>query len=140
MSTARRKDSGHAGGRVQSPSVSLPRVDLTPDVIRAVQLIDSLGRAAPEQLRHVEPPDLGRSLNARKVEVKRMTSTPTPLKTQFKPLAFGTFRETLKPWHSPCVSRQVRRQVLFARKRAGFSGSAPKRHYHRSLDSDFSCR
>lgn len=38
-----------------------------------------------------------------------------------------------------CVRRKQRRETLFAINRAGFSGSAPKRHYHRTDDSYYSC-
>lgn len=38
-----------------------------------------------------------------------------------------------------CVSRKIRRQVLFAYRKAGFSGSARKRHWNRSGNSVFSC-
>lgn len=37
-----------------------------------------------------------------------------------------------------CVSRRRRREVLFALRKAGFSGSAPNR-YRRTLDSQRSC-
>jgi len=38
-----------------------------------------------------------------------------------------------------CRQRKERREVLFAMRRAGFSGSAPKRHYRRTPDSLFGC-
>lgn len=38
-----------------------------------------------------------------------------------------------------CVRRKSRREVLFALRRAGFRGSAPKRHYRRSQDSLWRC-
>lgn len=38
-----------------------------------------------------------------------------------------------------CVGRKERREVLFALKRAGFSGSAPKRHYRRTSKSQWRC-
>lgn len=38
-----------------------------------------------------------------------------------------------------CVRRKQRREVLFAFQRAGFGGSAPKRHYVRGVDSQYRC-
>lgn len=38
-----------------------------------------------------------------------------------------------------CVRRKDRREVLFAVKRAGYSGSAPKRSYIRKLMSNYGC-
>lgn len=38
-----------------------------------------------------------------------------------------------------CVQRKERRAVLFALERAGFAGSAPKRHYRRTEDSNWRC-
>lgn len=38
-----------------------------------------------------------------------------------------------------CVARKQRREVLFAMERAGYSGSAPKRHYRRNEDSNWRC-
>lgn len=38
-----------------------------------------------------------------------------------------------------CRQRKERREVLFAFNRAGFSGSAPKRHYRRTQDSQYGC-
>lgn len=38
-----------------------------------------------------------------------------------------------------CVQRKQRRQVLFAQGRAGFGGSAPKRHYVRRAESAWRC-
>lgn len=38
-----------------------------------------------------------------------------------------------------CIKRSDRREVLFAFKRAGYSGSAPKRHYNRKLFSRYGC-
>lgn len=39
-----------------------------------------------------------------------------------------------------CFNRKQRREVLFAQRKAGFRGSAPKRSYKRSGDSLYSCR
>lgn len=49
------------------------------------------------------------------------------------------------PFRSPqrvhrCVRRKQRRETLFALRRAGYSGSAPKRHYRRNAFSNYSCR
>lgn len=38
-----------------------------------------------------------------------------------------------------CVSRKIRREALFAFGRAGFRGSAPKRHYRRVATSNYRC-
>lgn len=38
-----------------------------------------------------------------------------------------------------CVRRKARREVLFALRRAGYGGSAPKRHYRRTQDSQWRC-
>lgn len=38
-----------------------------------------------------------------------------------------------------CLVRKQRREVLFAFKRAGFSGSAPKRSYRRTVSSKYGC-
>lgn len=38
-----------------------------------------------------------------------------------------------------CVRRKRRREVLFALGRAGYRGSAPKRHYRRTADSYYRC-
>lgn len=38
-----------------------------------------------------------------------------------------------------CVQRKVRRQVLFAFRRAGYSGSARKAHWNRSANSNYGC-
>ena len=38
-----------------------------------------------------------------------------------------------------CVQRQQRKQVLFALGRAGYSGSARKRHYNRTQNSQYRC-
>lgn len=38
-----------------------------------------------------------------------------------------------------CVARKQRREILFAKKKAGFSGSAPKRRYRRTLNSKYRC-
>lgn len=38
-----------------------------------------------------------------------------------------------------CVRRKDRREVLFAFRRAGYSGSAPKRKYFRKLMSNYGC-
>lgn len=38
-----------------------------------------------------------------------------------------------------CVRRKQRRETLFAIRRAGYSGSAPKRHYYRKLTSSYGC-
>lgn len=38
-----------------------------------------------------------------------------------------------------CIKRQTRKEVLFAQGRAGFSGSAPKKHYRRTADSKVRC-
>lgn len=38
-----------------------------------------------------------------------------------------------------CVQRKERRQVLFALERAGYRGSAPKRHYQRTQESQYRC-
>lgn len=38
-----------------------------------------------------------------------------------------------------CLQRKQRREVLFAWKRAGFRGSAPKRFYRRSQNSQYRC-
>lgn len=40
---------------------------------------------------------------------------------------------------SLCVSRKSRREVLFAKGRAGFSGSAPKSRYRRTAYSKYGC-
>lgn len=39
-----------------------------------------------------------------------------------------------------CVSRNQRREVLFAKRLAGYSGSARKRHWYRNQNSQYSCR
>lgn len=38
-----------------------------------------------------------------------------------------------------CVQRKQRREVLFALKRAGFRGSAPKKRYRRNASSNYRC-
>lgn len=38
-----------------------------------------------------------------------------------------------------CVRRKQRREVLFALGRAGYGGSAPKRHYRRNMNSNYGC-
>lgn len=38
-----------------------------------------------------------------------------------------------------CVQRNQRREVLFAMRRAGYSGSAPKRSYRRTSSSKYGC-
>lgn len=38
-----------------------------------------------------------------------------------------------------CVQRKRRREVLFAFGRAGFRGSAPKRSYRRTVNSNYGC-
>lgn len=38
-----------------------------------------------------------------------------------------------------CVRRHERREVLFAQRKAGFSGSAKKRHWLRSSSSNYKC-
>lgn len=38
-----------------------------------------------------------------------------------------------------CVVRKQRREVLFAIRKAGYSGSAPKRSYFRSASSKYGC-
>ena len=48
--------------------------------------------------------------------------------------------QTLAPSRAlHCVRRKLRREVLFALRRAGFSGSAPKREYNRTADSQWRC-
>lgn len=48
---------------------------------------------------------------------------------------------SLQSWRGVayCARRKVRRQVLFAMRRAGFRGSAPKKHYRRVLSSAWRC-
>lgn len=38
-----------------------------------------------------------------------------------------------------CVQRKQRREVLFARRKAGYAGSAPKRRYRRTQSSLWRC-
>lgn len=38
-----------------------------------------------------------------------------------------------------CLARKSRREVLFAMGRAGFGGSAPKKHYRRTSNSNYGC-
>lgn len=38
-----------------------------------------------------------------------------------------------------CIQRKQRKQVLFALDRAGYRGSAPKRHYIRNSNSQYRC-
>lgn len=38
-----------------------------------------------------------------------------------------------------CLERGQRREVLFALKKAGFRGSAPKRRYRRTANSNYGC-
>jgi len=38
-----------------------------------------------------------------------------------------------------CVARKVRRGVLFALRKAGYSGSGPKKHYRRDAKSQWRC-
>lgn len=38
-----------------------------------------------------------------------------------------------------CFERRQRREVLFALKRAGFRGSAPKKSYRRTANSNYGC-
>lgn len=48
---------------------------------------------------------------------------------------------SLQSWRGVayCARRKVRRQVLFALRRAGYSGSAPKKHYQRGQSSQWRC-
>lgn len=38
-----------------------------------------------------------------------------------------------------CVKRKIRKEVLFARNRAGYAGSARKRHWIRNAGSQYGC-
>lgn len=38
-----------------------------------------------------------------------------------------------------CQQRQVRREVLFAKQRAGYGGSAKKKHWRRTQNSQYRC-
>lgn len=65
--------------------------------------------------------------------------------TQIKriaPLTLHNFNTqlSLHPKVLVCVKRKQRRETLFALNRAGGAGSAPKRHYKRTIDSQFSCK
>jgi len=54
-----------------------------------------------------------------------------------KPLRLGSL--SMPTESSPCKKRSDRREVLFALHRAGYSGSAKKRHFRRTTESQFSC-
>lgn len=51
----------------------------------------------------------------------------------------AVFQSVIITKPSICVKRRIRREVLFARGRAGYSGSAPKVHYRRTEDSKVRC-
>lgn len=56
------------------------------------------------------------------------------------PLKHALVVPQVKRSDSVCVLRRRRRETLFALNRAGYSGSASKRHYQRTADSGYSCR
>lgn len=59
---------------------------------------------------------------------------------RFDPLAVSNVLRMANPLRVLfCVRRKMRREVLFALRRAGYSGSARKRHYHRSQESKYGC-
>jgi len=54
-----------------------------------------------------------------------------------KPLRLGSL--AMPTESTPCKKRSDRREVLFALHRAGYSGSAKKRYFRRTIESQFSC-
>lgn len=138
MSYRRRRSSWTGGAKSVAPSASyaLPRPhegvrrfsvgDFTVDAGRRHSLlfedyVSSQGPLfdadAPVRRRfHAKPPFRGGSYAA-----MRILRLAVPRRVRF------------------CVVRRIRRQVLFAFGRAGYSGSAPKRHYSRSANSLWRC-
>lgn len=98
----------------------------TPEVLGSlfpVQDIQYTARRAPVLLspspyRHAPEGRFGRRLSGLASRVLRVTA---PKKVLF------------------CVSRKTRRQVLFAKGRAGFSGSVKKRFFRRDSSSQYRC-
>lgn len=81
---------------------------------------------------------------------RRFTPRPFP-RPQIKlaksiqaPVRHGQIKQVLAslnfhPASNPCRDRDKRREVLFAMNKAGYSGSAAKRHYRRTIESQYSC-
>lgn len=79
--------------------------------------------ARPARPRVIAPPSLiiRQGVRARSFEPLRSLSIRVPTRTRL------------------CLQRRSRREVLFAYRKAGFSGSAPRRHYKRTQNSQYRC-
>lgn len=90
---------------------------------------------------HAAPIAIRRMATAARFSVPRYLRREVPLKVR-KSLPPIIVRSL--PLRAPsrvlfCLRRKERREVLFAFKRAGYSGSARKRHYVRNQNSRYRC-
>lgn len=126
---------GSTGGRMYRPSGTLPR-NTNRDLERllsyrnaddAVYLAErSLTRGTVRHLATVSFPPAKHAVRRSKamlldVPTWRVALNRMPSRVRF------------------CVQRGLRREVLFALARAGYSGSAPKREYKRTVNSNYGC-
>lgn len=108
------------------------------------QLLE-LGRS-PEAAVYPWRPYLGtlspglRSPQSRRSQAGRGYSYSAPPRPSRRAFGFQSLLSIATPSRVAfCVRRTIRRQVLFALGRAGYSGSAPKRHYRRTQNSQWRC-
>lgn len=84
----------------------------------------TLAQLRPRVFSPVSPPPVpryGRRLNFGKYSALRQLAVKLPSRVKF------------------CLDRRERREVLFAKRLAGYSGSARKRYWNRSQNSQYSC-
>lgn len=123
MSRRSRRRIASPGGPYISPSQRLPRRFDNPVVVGAA------GARSPLL------PGQTSSLLSRVYEVPvRKLVTPRQNFSELKKLQISAPSRALF-----CVRRKQRKEVLFALGRAGFRGSAPKKHYRRTQDSQYRC-
>lgn len=152
MAKSSRRNSGRSGqaGRTLSPSYrpyAVPRLrtrERRYDDVPVVRVLDSSGDVLvfpPDgPLESVRSED-DRVVHRRKASVYYPPSRSLPSRIS-RPSAYDVLRYVRYANPSRvlmCVKRQVRRQVLFAIRKAGFSGSARKKHWRRTRDSFYGC-
>lgn len=101
---------------------------------RAVRMVDELRTLADEEFSLVEErPDYRVSVGERVLQrdPRRFSSRGGPLVAR---LVMDAPDRVLF-----CMRRKIRREVLFAMNRAGFGGSARKRFWDRTEDSQYGC-
>lgn len=135
---SKRSNSVRAGD-VSFPSNSLALLPRTHESVRQVSVLDAFNRS---QWLVEDTYPLGVFTPSPRRFLGRVWSPPAPPRRFPRQRSFTglrTLQIRVPPRVKFCIQRKERREVLFALGRAGFRGSAPKRRYRRTQNSQWRC-